>query len=357
MLDDLARPPAERSLVLHRLGRSSRIQPRRSWASANAPEKWCRRWNSIWPPPNEKCSRRRWRSRAGQIEKAGEDGVSSDGARGEGAGEDRYPDCFGRCGSHRFANSARAITTRRSFSIRLPAANSRTIFLPRTRNRSEPHTSDSSRYLIDEAQLFIDAAHSCYNRIGNAGGRLGLTRETARHGDATRQRQTCCSRHPERVDLEPLIPIFHSWIQRPGVRRVAARRRRLPARARGPGRGLDRPPGRLQRGQHRQPPGRALQPQGGARWQQAGSLRQAARAALIACQRLEDEPRLGGKLRFNGREMEYSSTTACSRRIATRRSRPCGRTWRNFQRSFLMATSTLWPTTAAATPAAFSASR
>jgi sulfite reductase (ferredoxin) len=30
----------------------------------------------------------------------------------------------------------------------------------------EPHTLDSSRYLIDEAQLFIDAAHSCYNRLG-----------------------------------------------------------------------------------------------------------------------------------------------------------------------------------------------
>ena len=30
----------------------------------------------------------------------------------------------------------------------------------------EPYTLDSARYLIDEAQLFIDAAHSCYNRIG-----------------------------------------------------------------------------------------------------------------------------------------------------------------------------------------------
>ncbi len=29
----------------------------------------------------------------------------------------------------------------------------------------EPATADSARYLIDEAQLFIDAAHSCYNRI------------------------------------------------------------------------------------------------------------------------------------------------------------------------------------------------
>jgi len=30
---------------------------------------------------------------------------------------------------------------------------------------SEAYTQDSARYLIDEAQLFIDAAHSCYNRI------------------------------------------------------------------------------------------------------------------------------------------------------------------------------------------------
>jgi sulfite reductase beta subunit-like hemoprotein/uncharacterized protein (UPF0332 family) len=31
---------------------------------------------------------------------------------------------------------------------------------------NEPYTFDSARYLIDEAQLFIDAAHSCYNRTG-----------------------------------------------------------------------------------------------------------------------------------------------------------------------------------------------
>ena len=29
----------------------------------------------------------------------------------------------------------------------------------------QPYTPDGTRYLIDEAQLFIDAAHSCYNRI------------------------------------------------------------------------------------------------------------------------------------------------------------------------------------------------
>jgi sulfite reductase (ferredoxin) len=30
----------------------------------------------------------------------------------------------------------------------------------------QTYTADSSRYLIDEAQLFIDAAHSCYNQLG-----------------------------------------------------------------------------------------------------------------------------------------------------------------------------------------------
>jgi sulfite reductase (ferredoxin) len=32
----------------------------------------------------------------------------------------------------------------------------------------QAYTSDSSRYLIDEAQLFIDAAHNCYNRLGTS---------------------------------------------------------------------------------------------------------------------------------------------------------------------------------------------
>jgi sulfite reductase (ferredoxin) len=34
------------------------------------------------------------------------------------------------------------------------------------RKSSAPYTSESSRYLMDEAQLFIDAAHSCNNRLG-----------------------------------------------------------------------------------------------------------------------------------------------------------------------------------------------
>ena len=35
-------------------------------------------------------------------------------------------------------------------------------------------------------------------------------------------------------------------------------------------------------------------------------MHQAARAALVVCERLEAEPLLGGKLRFNGQEIEVS---------------------------------------------------
>jgi sulfite reductase (ferredoxin) len=31
----------------------------------------------------------------------------------------------------------------------------------------KPTTPDTARYLMDEAQLFIDAVHACYTRLGN----------------------------------------------------------------------------------------------------------------------------------------------------------------------------------------------
>jgi sulfite reductase (ferredoxin) len=35
-------------------------------------------------------------------------------------------------------------------------------------NGNQPRTAEATRYLIDEAQLFIDASHSCYNRLGTS---------------------------------------------------------------------------------------------------------------------------------------------------------------------------------------------
>jgi hypothetical protein len=109
---------------------------------------------------------------------------------------------------------------------------------------------------------------------------------------------------PEALDLEPLIPIFHSWIQD----KVFEERLLDIADYRhvhnGPGvvlighegdYAVDNTDGRLGVRYNRKT---ALEGSNRDR------LKQAARAALNACQRLEGEARLGGKLRFNGQDVE-----------------------------------------------------
>jgi hypothetical protein len=109
---------------------------------------------------------------------------------------------------------------------------------------------------------------------------------------------------PEAVDLEPLIPIFHGWIQGQVCEELlldVADYRHVPA---GPGvmvighqadYSVDNTDHRL-----------------GVRYNRKAEfdgsnqerLQQAARAALKAFQRLEEDPRLAGELQFDGHEVE-----------------------------------------------------
>ncbi len=111
--------------------------------------------------------------------------------------------------------------------------------------------------------------------------------------------------NPDEVNLEPLIPVFHNWIEGQVFDELlldVADYRHVPA---GPGvvlighqanYSVDNTDERL-----------------GVRYNRKAvvdgnnqeALRQAMRASLIACQRLETEPRLEGKLRFNGQEIEF----------------------------------------------------
>jgi hypothetical protein len=110
--------------------------------------------------------------------------------------------------------------------------------------------------------------------------------------------------NPDQVDLEPLIPIFHSWIQEqnPGELLLdVADYRHVHA---GPGVVLIGFQGdySVDNGQNRL----------GVRYNRKAELdgdnenrlTQAAVAALSACRRLETDARLEGRLRFNGKEME-----------------------------------------------------
>jgi hypothetical protein len=110
---------------------------------------------------------------------------------------------------------------------------------------------------------------------------------------------------PEEVPLEPLIPVFHSWIQGQVLEELlldVADYRHVPA---GPGvvlighqanYSVDDTDDRLGVRYNRK-----AEVDGG----NQNALRQAVRASLIACQRLKAEPSLEGKLQFNGQEIEF----------------------------------------------------
>ncbi|HUA01750.1 MAG TPA: hypothetical protein VMB02_15550 [Candidatus Aquilonibacter sp.] len=105
-------------------------------------------------------------------------------------------------------------------------------------------------------------------------------------------------------DLEPLIPVFHSWITGRVFSEMLldiADYRHVPS---GPGivvigheadYAVDNAGGRL---------GVRYNRKAAVEGDNSSALLQAARAALTACQKLEEEPRLDGKLRFGGREIE-----------------------------------------------------
>lgn len=109
---------------------------------------------------------------------------------------------------------------------------------------------------------------------------------------------------PADTDLAPLIPIFHSWIQGQVFEELlldVADYRHVPA---GPGvvlighqanYSVDNTDNQLGVRYNRK-----AELDGG----NQDRLAQAARAALIACQRLEAEPTVAGKFHFSGRELE-----------------------------------------------------
>jgi hypothetical protein len=111
-------------------------------------------------------------------------------------------------------------------------------------------------------------------------------------------------KNPAEADLEPLIPIFHGWIQEQVFEELlldVADYRHVPA---GPGvmliglqadYSVDNTDDRL---------GVRYNRKAGADGSNQDRLRQAAHAALRSFQRLEADHRLGGKLRFDGQELE-----------------------------------------------------
>jgi len=112
-------------------------------------------------------------------------------------------------------------------------------------------------------------------------------------------------KNPEQADLEPLIPVFHRWIEEQAFEELlldVADYRHVPA---GPGvvlighqanYSVDNTDDRL---------GVRYNRKATVSGSNQDALWQAMRASLIASQRLESEPTLEGKLQFNGQEIEF----------------------------------------------------
>ena len=112
-------------------------------------------------------------------------------------------------------------------------------------------------------------------------------------------------KEPEAAALEPLIPVFHGWIESQIVEELlldVADYRHVHAG-----------PGVVLIGHQANYSVDHTDERWGVRYNRKAALigsnqdrlRQAVRAAATACQRLEAEPRLEGKFRFDGQELEF----------------------------------------------------
>jgi hypothetical protein len=111
-------------------------------------------------------------------------------------------------------------------------------------------------------------------------------------------------KNPEGSDLEPLIPVFHSWIQDQVCAELlldVADYRHVPA---GPGVVLIGHEANYSLDNTGDRWGVRYNRKARLEGTNQDRLAQAVQAALAACQRLEADPRLSGKIRFAGREIE-----------------------------------------------------
>lgn len=113
-------------------------------------------------------------------------------------------------------------------------------------------------------------------------------------------------RNSEEIDLEPLIPIFHGWIQKQGWDELlldVADYRHVYA---GPGVILIGHEANYSVDNTGNRPGVRYNRKAALDGSNQDRLKQAAVAALNVCQRFESDPRLNSKLLFNGRDIEIS---------------------------------------------------
>ena len=81
---------------------------------------------------------------------------------------EKNPNLGSDAGRDRRASSASTSTTRSCSSIRSRVGSSRSTSSARTRSTPSRPSQEAAHQIIEEATLFVDAAHQCYTRLGSA---------------------------------------------------------------------------------------------------------------------------------------------------------------------------------------------
>jgi hypothetical protein len=113
-------------------------------------------------------------------------------------------------------------------------------------------------------------------------------------------------KNSEEIDLEPLIPVFHGWIQEQGWDELLLDVADYSHVYAGPGVVLVGHEANYSVDNSGNRPGVRYNRKGAQEGSNQDRLKQAAVAALNACRRFESDPRLDSKLLFNGRDIEIS---------------------------------------------------
>ncbi|MEJ2009127.1 MAG: hypothetical protein P8Z30_13395 [Acidobacteriota bacterium] len=111
---------------------------------------------------------------------------------------------------------------------------------------------------------------------------------------------------PDEIDLEPLIPVFHSWIQDQVCDELLLDVGDYRHVYTGPGVILVGHEANYSVDNTNHRPGVRYNRKAALEGSNQDRLKQATEAALRACNRFESDPSLNGKFRFNGQEIEIS---------------------------------------------------
>ena len=146
-------------------GATRASSPSATWASASAPARSCQLAAVRLRASRERGVRGAAAARQPGSSEGRREGLRGDAHGGQDAGAAAVARRAGRSRTRSSTSSARGSSTRRSSGTRITTASSPTTCSPGTKGRTRATHADTAHKLVEEANLFIDAAHKCDSKV------------------------------------------------------------------------------------------------------------------------------------------------------------------------------------------------